>query len=46
LTSDQVVEIRELRKKGVLRRVLAERFGVAIQTIDGIFYGRSWTWLK
>jgi hypothetical protein len=43
LTEAQVVEIRAMKKRGLSRREITEAVGtVAMGTIDGICYGKSW----
>jgi hypothetical protein len=42
LTSDDVRTIRELDKKGVPRRILAEEFGVKTSCIQDVCNWRSW----
>lgn len=42
LTSDKVLTIRELDKKGVPRRILAAEFGVKTSCIHDVCMGRSW----
>jgi hypothetical protein len=42
LTPEKVREIRDLHSKGVSRRELAGRYGVAVDTIRGVVTGRTW----
>lgn len=42
LTIEQVAQIRELRKQGVLQRVLATMFGVSVSEISLIDRGEHW----
>lgn len=45
LTEDKVREIRELRGK-MLRREIAEMFGVGSTSVRNIFSGKTWEWLS
>lgn len=42
LTADQVREIRRQSRAGVTRKELAQRYGVAVPTIDSIIYRQTW----
>ena len=47
LTSDEVkiIFLSKNRERGKTRTALAKRFGVSVQAISHIWYGRSWGWL-
>jgi HNH endonuclease len=45
LTSDQVREIRLLRKQGFTLKSLSLQYGVSLCTIHGIEKNRTWAWL-
>ena len=46
LTAKQVIEMRKLRAEGWLHRQLAEKFGVARQTVTGVVSGKEWAHIQ
>lgn len=46
LTADEVLAIRNARKRGVRRTVLARQYNLKPATIYDITSGRRWAWLK
>lgn len=42
LNKKQVAQIRALRSRGIKRKIVAEKFNVAMVTIDKIHYGETW----
>lgn len=44
LAGDVVREIRKLRSNGTLVRIIAEKFGVSIWTVEGIVYGQCYNY--
>lgn len=45
LTSDQVLEIRELCSNGISNKLIAEQYNVTPEAISSIKCRRSWKWL-
>ena len=45
LNSEAVHEIRRLCDSGVLRRLVAKRFGVATSTVDAIVWRKAWRYV-
>jgi hypothetical protein len=46
VTPEQVLKIRELRKKGLFYREIAPQTGVHFETVANICQGKSWSWLS
>jgi hypothetical protein len=46
LTAYEVKQIRELRKRGMTRKWITEKYGVSTDTIQDIEFARTWKWLK
>ena len=42
LTASDVIEVRRLRSSGATQRMIAERFGVARQSVASICSGKNW----
>jgi hypothetical protein len=45
LTAENVLEARRLNKAGITRKELADRYGVAYDTMSDAIAGRTWGWL-
>lgn len=43
LTQEAANEIRELMKQGIRKGIIAKKFNVSAQTIDDIYYNKTWT---
>lgn len=43
LNNESVLGIRRMHKSGLLQKYIAAKFGVSIQTINGIVKGRTWS---